>query len=82
MRELVVNAFLTLDGVMQAPGGPDEDPTGGFTHGGWAVEYWDDSTHGRRDRGYRRGGGVEYGSFTFEEPEEAELARREKLAGG
>ncbi|HEX2047645.1 MAG TPA: dihydrofolate reductase family protein [Acidimicrobiales bacterium] len=42
MRRLVVSAFVTLDGVMQAPGGPEEDPTGGFTQGGWSVNYWDD----------------------------------------
>ena len=42
MRKLVVNTFTSLDGVMQAPGGPDEDPTGGFTLGGWAVNYFDD----------------------------------------
>lgn len=43
MRSLVVNTFVTLDGVMQAPGGPEEDPTEGFTHGGWSAGYWDDA---------------------------------------
>jgi dihydrofolate reductase len=42
MRTLAVNSFLSLDGVMQSPGGPEEDPTGGFTHGGWGVNYFDD----------------------------------------
>jgi dihydrofolate reductase len=42
MRKLAINTFISLDGVMQAPGGPDEDPTGAFTHGGWATTYFDD----------------------------------------
>jgi dihydrofolate reductase len=42
MRELLVTMFLTLDGVMQAPGGPGEDEDAGFAHGGWSVSYWDD----------------------------------------
>ena len=42
MPKIVVNAFLTLDGVMQAPGGPEEDREGGFAHGGWQAPYSDD----------------------------------------
>lgn len=42
MSKLIVLSFITLDGVMQAPGGPDEDPTGGFKYGGWTAGYWDD----------------------------------------
>lgn len=42
MRKLVVLSFISLDGVMQAPGGPEEDPTGGFKHEGWVFGYFDD----------------------------------------
>ncbi len=41
MRKLITTTFVTLDGAMQAPGGPEEDPTGGFAYGGWSVNYWD-----------------------------------------
>jgi dihydrofolate reductase len=47
MRTLAVNTFMSLDGVVQAPGGPDEDPTGGFTLGGWAVNYFDEEMMGQ-----------------------------------
>ena len=43
MRKVVAAAFISLDGVMQAPGGPEEDPTGGFEYGGWTVNYWDET---------------------------------------
>jgi dihydrofolate reductase len=43
MRKLTGAVFVSIDGVMQAPGGPDEDPTGGFRHGGWAFPHWDES---------------------------------------
>lgn len=42
MRELIVSEFITLDGVIQAPGAPDEDTDGGFVHGGWTLPYWHD----------------------------------------
>lgn len=42
MRKLIVLSFMSLDGVMQAPGGPEEDPTGGFKHEGWVAGYFDD----------------------------------------
>ncbi len=43
MRNLLVTTFVTLDGVLQAPGGPGEDDSGGFRYGGWSANYWDDA---------------------------------------
>jgi dihydrofolate reductase len=42
MRKIITTTFVSLDGVMQAPGGPDEDRDGGFSHGGWMFGYWDE----------------------------------------
>lgn len=64
MRKLVVASFVTLDGVIQAPGGPEEDTSGGFEHGGWSVTYWDDVIEGHmgaamgEDRAYLFGRGT------------------------
>lgn len=44
MRKIIVITQVTLDGIMQAPGGPEEDPSGGFTHGGWAMPFMDDDS--------------------------------------
>ena len=49
MRKLIASTFVSLDGVMQAPGGPDEDPTGGFAFGGWTFPFWDDAMGGSMD---------------------------------
>lgn len=44
MRKVIASTFISLDGVMQAPGGPDEDRSGGFAYGGWVAPYWDEVT--------------------------------------
>jgi len=43
MRNLIISEFITLDGIIQAPGGIDEDVDGGFAHGGWTLPYWHDA---------------------------------------
>jgi hypothetical protein len=62
MRNLAVLTFVTLDGVMQAPGDPDEDRSGGFKQGGWVGGYWDDFL-GVMVATYRRTGTIRTGSF-------------------
>ena len=66
MRKLVVGTFLTLDGVMQAPGGPDEDREGGFEHGGWTVNYWDEDGGRIITEATLRAGALLLGRKTYE----------------
>lgn len=67
MRELIVDEFLTLDGVAQAPGGAEEDTDGGFAHGGWHMEYTKDETsQGWVLRGITEAGGFVLGRRTWE----------------
>ena len=59
---LTLHTFLTLDGVMQAPGGPQEDPSGGFAYGGWSVPYGAEES-GAAIAGYLPDGPVRTGSY-------------------
>ena len=64
---IVVFESVTLDGVMQAPGRPDEDTRGGFTHGGWAVPYADEMMGKMASSGSTRTGGILLGRRTYED---------------
>ena len=66
MPKIVVNAFLTLDGVMQAPGGPDEDREGGFVHGGWQAPYADEVMGRLVTEGFADADGFLLGRKTYE----------------
>ena len=66
MRKLVVGSFLTLDGVMQAPGGPNEDREGGFQHGGWLVPYFDEKFVEIMTEWTKRAGAFLLGRKTYE----------------
>lgn len=66
MRKVVAGTFVTLDGVMQAPGGPDEDREGGFRHGGWLVPYFDDRFLGIMTAWTTRAGAFLLGRKTYE----------------
>jgi dihydrofolate reductase len=66
MRKVIVNEFMSLDGVAQAPGGADEDTSGGFEHGGWHLRYFDDSSQNWVVEGLPKTGGFLLGRRTYE----------------
>jgi dihydrofolate reductase len=66
MRKVIVNEFLALDGVAQAPGGADEDMSGGFQHGGWHLRYFDDASQRWVLKSITEAGGFLLGRRTFE----------------
>ena len=66
MRKVVVNEFLTLDGVMQAPGAADEDRDGGFRHGGWQMPYLDEVARTSIVDAMNEAGGFVLGRRTYE----------------
>ncbi|KTD41457.1 dihydrofolate reductase family protein [Legionella parisiensis] len=66
MRKLIVLPFITLDGVMQAPGGSEEDPTCGFKYGGWTFPYFDDSLGKVMDKQMSRSFDLLLGRKTYE----------------
>ena len=66
MRQVIVQEWMTLDGVVQAPGAADEDPTGGFEHGGWSIPYFDEGGMSWVARNVTEAGGFLLGRRTYE----------------
>ena len=66
MRAVIANEWIALDGVMQAPGAPDEDESGGFEHGGWHLPYFDETSQAWVVEGLVEAGGFLFGRRTFE----------------
>jgi dihydrofolate reductase len=66
MRKVIVSEFLTVDGVMQAPGGSDEDREAGFEHGGWQMPYFDDVAGAAVGEGFQSAGGLLLGRKTYD----------------
>jgi dihydrofolate reductase len=66
MRKVIVDEWMSLDGVVQAPGTPDEDRSGGFEHGGWHLRYFDEASMNWVVDGVTSAGGYLFGRVTYE----------------
>src|SRR5262249_50837539 len=66
MRKIIVGAFVSMDGVMQAPGGPTEDPTNGFKFGGWEMPFFDQESREELDRLFKEQFDLLLGRKTYE----------------
>jgi dihydrofolate reductase len=66
MRKIIVHEFVSLDGVIQAPGGADEDTDGGFVHGGWTMPYWHDDIGKHFDQAMKQADTLLLGRKTWE----------------
>ena len=66
MRKVVVDEWMSLDGIVQAPGNPEEDTTGGFQHGGWHIPYFDELSQNWVVQGLTEAGGFLLGRRTYE----------------
>jgi dihydrofolate reductase len=67
MAKVVVANFVSLDGVMQGPGRPDEDTRGGFTHGGWGIPYGDEATVAKMGERMGEDRAFLFGRHTYEQ---------------
>jgi dihydrofolate reductase len=66
VRRLIVNEFLSVDGVMQGPGSPDEDRDGGFQHGGWQIDYFDEGVLAGAQKGMGNADAYLFGRRTYQ----------------
>jgi dihydrofolate reductase len=66
MRKVIANEWMSLDGVVQAPGAEEEDTSGGFKHGGWHLRYFDEASQKRVVENLTEAGGFVFGRVTYE----------------
>jgi dihydrofolate reductase len=82
MRKVIANLNMTLDGVIQAPGRPDEDTRGGFRYGGWGAPYFDPIAAQVASEGMQQGGELLFGRRTYEDFYKAWANRTDNMFSG